>query len=72
MSAGVTGSFPAGFLWGAATGAHQVEGGNVGNDYWEQEHAPGTAFAELLGIGLPHPRDLAVDAPTGRSVCYRP
>jgi beta-glucosidase len=49
MSTGVTGSFPAGFLWGAATGAHQIEGGNVNNDHWEQEHAPSTAFAEPSG-----------------------
>ena len=32
--------FPAGFLWGAATAAHQVEGGNVNNHYWEWEHDP--------------------------------
>jgi len=24
--------FPDGFLWGAATAAHQVEGGNTNND----------------------------------------
>ncbi|MBI4307254.1 MAG: glycoside hydrolase family 1 protein [Chloroflexi bacterium] len=31
-------SFPLGFLWGAATAAHQVEGGNTRNDWslWEQ------------------------------------
>ena len=27
----MTAVFPAGFLWGAATAAHQVEGGNVNN-----------------------------------------
>jgi beta-glucosidase len=27
------------FLWGAATSAHQVEGNNTTNDWWEWEHA---------------------------------
>jgi beta-glucosidase len=32
--------FPQNFLWGAATSAHQVEGQNIYNDWWqaEQEH----------------------------------
>lgn len=29
--------FPKGFLWGAATSSHQVEGGNHGNDWWAWE-----------------------------------
>ena len=33
--------FPAGFLWGAATSAHQVEGGNTLNDWWRFEQLPG-------------------------------
>lgn len=33
--------FPAGFLWGAATSAHQVEGGNTRNDWWRFERIPG-------------------------------
>ena len=41
--------FPEDFLWGAATAAHQVEGGNVGNHYWEWEHAENSPFAEPSG-----------------------
>ncbi|MAF36850.1 beta-glucosidase [archaeon] len=29
--------FPRGFLWGAATSAHQVEGNNIHNDWWAWE-----------------------------------
>ena len=32
--------FPDRFLWGTATAAHQIEGGNVNNDWWEFEHDP--------------------------------
>jgi beta-glucosidase len=31
--------FPHGFLWGAATAAHQIEGNNVHNDWWRAEEA---------------------------------
>ena len=33
--------FPKGFLWGAATAAHQVEGGNRDSDWWAWERTPG-------------------------------
>jgi beta-glucosidase len=46
--------FPAGFLWGAATAAHQVEGGNVNNDWWDFEHSPGTAAQESSIDGIDH------------------
>jgi beta-glucosidase len=41
--------FPAGFGWGTATAAHQIEGGNVNNDWWDWEHKPGTICAEPSG-----------------------
>ena len=31
--------FPQNFLWGAAASSHQVEGGNVHNDWWQWEEA---------------------------------
>ena len=34
--------FPEGFRWGTATAAHQVEGNNVNNDWWEWEHRENT------------------------------
>jgi beta-glucosidase len=34
-------AFPAEFRWGAATSAHQVEGGNHANDWWRFEQTPG-------------------------------
>jgi beta-glucosidase len=42
-------AFPDGFLWGAASAAHQVEGNNTNNDWWAFEHAPGTPCAEPSG-----------------------
>jgi beta-glucosidase len=44
--------FPDGFLWGAATAAHQVEGNNIHSDWWH---------AEAAGR-LPHRSDLACDS----------
>ncbi len=35
-------NWPAGFLWGTATAAHQVEGGNTRNDWARFERTPGT------------------------------
>lgn len=40
---------PEGFLWGAATAPHQVEGGNVASDVWAWEHAPDSPLKELSG-----------------------
>ena len=35
------GRFPAGFLWGTSSAAHQVEGDNRNSDWWEFEQEPG-------------------------------
>lgn len=39
-------TFPAGFLWGAATAAHQVEGGSPPNDWTAWEAVPGHIFQD--------------------------
>jgi beta-glucosidase len=44
--------FPEGFLFGSSTAAHQVEGGNVNNDWWVWEHAAGTPAAEPSGDAI--------------------
>lgn len=41
--------FPGGFIWGAATAAHQVEGGNVNSDCWALEQAQPSLFREPSG-----------------------
>jgi beta-glucosidase len=42
-------AFPGGFTWGTATAAHQIEGGNVNNDWWAFEHATGSVCPESSG-----------------------
>ena len=46
-------AFPAGFVWGTATAAHQVEGGNWNNDWWAWEHRP-TQCADPSGDACDH------------------
>jgi len=61
--------FPDGFLWGAATAGHQVEGGNVNADIWPLEWAPNSMFAEPSGDACDHyhryPDDIATLAELG-------
>ena len=53
--------FPDGFLWGSSTAAHQVEGGNVNNDWWAWEHTPQTTGAEPSGDAIDHYHRYAED-----------
>jgi beta-glucosidase len=61
--------FPQGFLWGTATAAHQVEGGNWNNDWWAWEHQPGSPCVEPSGDACDHwhrwPEDLRMLAGLG-------
>lgn len=41
--------FPQGFLWGAATAGHQVEGNNINSDCWALENVKPTVFVERSG-----------------------
>ena len=53
--------FPDGFLWGASTAAHQVEGNNVNSDLWLLEHLPHTIFKEPSGDACDHYHRYAED-----------
>jgi beta-glucosidase len=61
--------FPKGFVWGTATAAHQVEGGNWNNDWWAWEHTPGSPCQEPSGDACDHwhrwPEDVAMVAGLG-------
>jgi beta-glucosidase len=41
--------FPDHFLFGTATAAHQIEGGNVNSDWWAFEHDPASPCLEVSG-----------------------
>jgi beta-glucosidase len=61
--------FPEGFRWGTATAAHQIEGGNVNNDWWRWEHTPGSGTKEPSGDACDSwhrwPEDVALVAELG-------
>jgi beta-glucosidase len=65
--------FPAGFLWGTSTSAHQVEGDNENNDWSEWERRPGAigdgtrAGAACGWWGGRAEQDLAAAASSGQN-----
>ncbi len=46
--------FPKGFLWGTATAAHQVEGGNTASDLWLMEMMKDSLFEDPSGDACDH------------------
>jgi beta-glucosidase len=44
--------FPPDFLFGSATSAHQVEGGNVNSDWWDWEHRADSPCVEPSGDAI--------------------
>lgn len=66
--------FAAGFLLGAATAAHQVEGNNVSSDCWALEHMKHTSFVEPSNDAVDHyhryEEDIRLMAQAGLN-CYR-
>ncbi|CAN7385970.1 family 1 glycosylhydrolase [Paenibacillus sp. LjRoot153] len=66
--------FPEGFLWGASTAAHQVEGNNTHSDFWLMENMEGSTFKERSGSAVDHYRlykeDIALLAELGMNT-YR-
>jgi beta-glucosidase len=65
------GRFPAGFLFGSSTAAHQVEGGNTNNDWWAWEHTEGSTASEPSGVAIDqwnrYPDDFALLAELGQN-----
>lgn len=53
--------FPEGFLLGAATAAHQVEGNNTNSDCWAQEQMPHSSYKEPSGPACDHYHRYAED-----------
>lgn len=62
-------SFPELFVWGTATAAHQIEGGNVNNDWWAFEHDPASGCVDTSGDACDSfnrfPEDIALVAELG-------
>ncbi|MFT4280102.1 glycoside hydrolase family 1 protein [Microbacterium sp.] len=65
---------PEGFIWGAATAAHQIEGQNVNTSHWEYEYSENTTVQEPSGDAVDsyhrYPEDIALLA-AGGLTAYR-
>lgn len=60
---------PDGFIWGAATAAHQIEGQNVNTSHWEYEYSENTTVQEPSGDAVDsyhrYPEDISLLAAGG-------
>jgi beta-glucosidase len=67
-------AFPDGFIWGAATAGHQIEGNNVNTDLWFLENIEPTTFVDRSGDACDsyhrYDEDIVLLARLGLS-CYR-
>ena len=61
--------FPEGFLWGASTSAHQVEGNNVHSDWWAWEQAG--RVKDRSGLACDHYRRFEQDFDLAVSLGHR-
>ncbi len=61
--------FPEGFLWGTATSAYQVEGGNTNNQWWAWEQEGGhIRDGSICGVACDHYRRFQEDFALMRSL----
>jgi beta-glucosidase len=68
------GEFPSGFIWGTATAAHQVEGGNTSSDLWLMEWMKDSLFEEPSADACDHYHRYADDIALLKGLgfgCYR-
>src|SRR2546427_10258835 len=66
-------AFPPGFLWGAATSAHQVEGNCTNNQWWAWEQEAGhIRDGAVSGIACDHYRRFDDDLPRAPQVGHTP
>ncbi|MBB3113732.1 beta-glucosidase [Paenibacillus phyllosphaerae] len=65
----MTFAFPQNFIIGSATAAYQVEGNNTNSDFWAEEQAEGSPYADKSGDAIDHYRlyreDIALMASLG-------
>lgn len=68
---GVLLRFPGSFMWGSGVSAHQVEGGNDNNDWWDFEQRGNIEHAQLSGRATDfwnrYPDDLRLAAELGHN-----